>query len=96
MASVSSLTHAIPHRSSLAVRIRSPHHLADFCTTPGPLTVFATYASLQQVSQAHHLGLPAWDLIVADEAHRTCTDAHRGMGHRPRQPRHPRRPPHRP
>ncbi|GHH27133.1 DEAD/DEAH box helicase [Streptomyces lanatus] len=80
MASVSSITHATPHRRPPAVRIRSPHHLADFCTAPGPRTVFATYASLPQVSQAHQLGLPSWDLIVADEAHRTCTDAHRGWG----------------
>ncbi|WP_424210715.1 Helicase associated domain protein [Streptomyces sp. BI20] len=40
----------------------------------GPrLTVFATYASLAAgtVERAHRAGLPAWDLIVVDEAHRT-------------------------
>ncbi|MFE2693682.1 DEAD/DEAH box helicase [Streptomyces mirabilis] len=35
------------------------------------LTVFGTYASLGTIEQAHQLGLPAWDLIVVDEAHRT-------------------------
>ncbi|MET8646457.1 Helicase associated domain protein [Streptomyces sp. NPDC004675] len=80
MVSVSTLTQTAGHRQSLAVRIRTPRQLADFGTRPGPLTVFATYASLSRISQGHQLGLPAWDLIVADEAHRTCTDAHRGWG----------------
>ncbi|WP_432715305.1 Helicase associated domain protein [Streptomyces lavendulae] len=37
------------------------------------VTVFATYASLGQgtVERAHLAGLPPWDLIVVDEAHRT-------------------------
>ncbi|MFG2995154.1 Helicase associated domain protein [Streptomyces sp. NPDC048340] len=37
------------------------------------VTVFATYASLGlgTVERAHHEGLPGWDLIVVDEAHRT-------------------------
>lgn len=41
---------------------------------PGePVTVYATYASLQRIAQAHHdFGLPAWDLVVVDEAHRTA------------------------
>ncbi|MFF9645876.1 DEAD/DEAH box helicase family protein [Kitasatospora aureofaciens] len=41
---------------------------------PGePVTVFATYASLERIVQAHQLhGLPAWDLVVVDEAHRTA------------------------
>ncbi|MFD0327388.1 DEAD/DEAH box helicase family protein [Streptacidiphilus monticola] len=39
----------------------------------GPLTVYATYASLERIVEAHGLwGLPAWDLIVVDEAHRTA------------------------
>ncbi|MFC9226560.1 hypothetical protein ACFT8W_38535 [Streptomyces hygroscopicus] len=46
----------------------------------GPVTVVATYASLPRISQAPKIGLPAWDLIVADEVRRTCTDAHRGWG----------------
>ncbi|MDH6711366.1 putative helicase [Kitasatospora sp. MAA19] len=41
---------------------------------PGePVTVYATYASLERIVQAHRLhGLPAWDLVVIDEAHRTA------------------------
>ncbi|MER6038304.1 Helicase associated domain protein [Streptomyces sp. NPDC001835] len=37
------------------------------------ITVFATYASLGlgTLERAHTAGLPAWDLIVVDEAHRT-------------------------
>ncbi|MFJ9846035.1 DEAD/DEAH box helicase [Kitasatospora sp. NPDC101155] len=38
-----------------------------------PVTVYATYASLERIIQAHRLcGLPAWDLVVIDEAHRTA------------------------
>ncbi|WP_331758877.1 Helicase associated domain protein [Streptomyces anulatus] len=40
---------------------------------PGPITVFATYASLGLgiLTEAHVRGLPRWNLIVVDEAHRT-------------------------
>ncbi|MFI5648993.1 Helicase associated domain protein [Kitasatospora sp. NPDC051705] len=38
-----------------------------------PVTVYATYASLERIVQAHHdFGLPTWDLVVIDEAHRTA------------------------
>ncbi|MER6301602.1 Helicase associated domain protein [Kitasatospora sp. NPDC001539] len=38
-----------------------------------PVTVYATYASLERIVQAHQqFGLPAWDLVVVDEAHRTA------------------------
>ena len=37
----------------------------------GPVTVYGTYASLGTIEQAHRMGLPPWDLIVVDEAHRT-------------------------
>ncbi|SOE19065.1 DEAD/DEAH box helicase family protein [Streptomyces sp. OK228] len=47
----------------------------------GPTTVFVTYASLPGLQQAHHSGqLPAWDLIVVDEAHRTCMSTQEGWG----------------
>ncbi|MEU4303680.1 DEAD/DEAH box helicase [Kitasatospora aureofaciens] len=41
---------------------------------PGePVTVYATYASLERIVQAHQqFGLPTWDLLVVDEAHRTA------------------------
>ncbi|MFI6644809.1 Helicase associated domain protein [Streptomyces sp. NPDC050504] len=41
------------------------------------VTVFATYSSLGRgrLQQTHAKGLPAWDLVVVDEAHRTSGDA---------------------
>ncbi|GAA4561168.1 DEAD/DEAH box helicase [Streptomyces collinus] len=40
---------------------------------PGPLTAYATYASLPAVVAAHRdHRLPPWDLVVVDEAHRTA------------------------
>ncbi|MFD6311102.1 DEAD/DEAH box helicase [Streptomyces nigra] len=42
-------------------------------SSPGPVTVYATYASLPAVIAAHHdHRLPTWDLVVVDEAHRTA------------------------
>ncbi|WP_051742303.1 DEAD/DEAH box helicase [Kitasatospora sp. MBT66] len=41
--------------------------------TGEPVTVYATYASLERIVRAHRdFGLPAWDLVVVDEAHRTA------------------------
>ncbi|MBP0454046.1 Helicase associated domain protein [Kitasatospora sp. RG8] len=38
-----------------------------------PVTVYATYASMERITAAHRqFGLPAWDLVVIDEAHRTA------------------------
>ncbi|MFB6811083.1 Helicase associated domain protein [Streptomyces sp. NPDC056387] len=50
---------------------RSAHRPRDRVTDR--VTVFATYASLGlgTIEQAHRSGLPGWDLIVVDEAHRT-------------------------
>ncbi|MGW0651677.1 Helicase associated domain protein [Streptomyces phaeochromogenes] len=46
-----------------------------------PTTVFVTYASLPGLQQAHrNRQLPAWDLIVVDEAHRTCMSTQDGWG----------------
>ena len=40
---------------------------------PGPVTAYATYASLPAVVAAHRdHHLPKWDLVVVDEAHRTA------------------------
>ncbi|MEU3693184.1 DEAD/DEAH box helicase [Streptomyces narbonensis] len=51
----------------------SPAELAALTTTSAPVTVYATYASLPAVFTAHHAhGLPVWDLVVVDEAHRTA------------------------
>ncbi|MEU3511566.1 Helicase associated domain protein [Streptomyces longwoodensis] len=52
-----------------------PAELAALATTPspGPVTVYATYASLPAVVSAHRdHRLPPWDLVVVDEAHRTA------------------------
>ncbi|WP_175411406.1 DEAD/DEAH box helicase [Streptomyces sp. TRM64462] len=52
-----------------------PADLAALTVTPrpGPVTAYATYASLPTVITAHRdHRLPPWDLIVVDEAHRTA------------------------
>ncbi|MFG2379164.1 Helicase associated domain protein [Streptomyces sp. NPDC048504] len=52
-----------------------PTDLAALTTTPrpGPVTAYATYASLPTVVTAHRdHHLPPWDLVVVDEAHRTA------------------------
>ncbi|MER5944316.1 Helicase associated domain protein [Streptomyces sp. NPDC001928] len=52
-----------------------PGDLAALTTTSpsGPVTAYATYASLPAVVAAHRdHHLPPWDLIVVDEAHRTA------------------------
>ncbi|MFE1037088.1 Helicase associated domain protein, partial [Streptomyces sp. NPDC058807] len=47
--------------------------LVDWVRPFDKVTVFATYASLGlgTLERAHDAGLPGWDLIVVDEAHRT-------------------------
>jgi len=47
--------------------------LVDWVRPFGKVTVFATYASLGlgTLERAHAAGLPGWDLVVVDEAHRT-------------------------
>ncbi|MER8073444.1 Helicase associated domain protein [Streptomyces sp. NPDC094034] len=42
-------------------------------SSTGPVTIYATYASLPAVTAAHRdHRLPTWDLVVVDEAHRTA------------------------
>lgn len=51
-----------------------PAALARWADRPSErVTVFATYASLGlgTIERAHLAGLPGWDLVVVDEAHRT-------------------------
>lgn len=46
-----------------------------------PVTVFCTYGSLHHIQDAHGFhGLPRWDLVIADEAHRTCSAFGDGWG----------------
>ncbi|GHH62927.1 helicase [Streptomyces umbrinus] len=53
-----------------------PDELAAWVSGLESVTVFATYASvgLGILQRAHAAGLPVWDLMVVDEAHRTSGD----------------------
>jgi superfamily II DNA or RNA helicase len=53
---------------------------AQVAGAPGPVAVVATYASLHRLTAAHTSGLGAWDLLIADEAHRTCAAFGEGWG----------------
>jgi superfamily II DNA or RNA helicase len=47
----------------------------------GPVNVFITYHSLQKLARGHADKLiPAWDLIIADEAHRTAGSLDKDWG----------------
>ncbi|MFF8423347.1 Helicase associated domain protein [Streptomyces sp. NPDC015680] len=48
-----------------------PDELVAWVQDLDTVTVLATYASLGALQRAHSAGLPAWDLVVVDEAHRT-------------------------
>ncbi|MFC8383572.1 Helicase associated domain protein [Nocardia sp. NPDC057272] len=49
----------------------SPAEIAEFLSGSGRRVVFATYQSSAQISTAFDLeGVPAFDLVIADEAHR--------------------------
>ncbi|MEU3843696.1 Helicase associated domain protein [Streptomyces sp. NPDC028635] len=54
-----------------------PDELVEWTRDLDVVTVFATYASvgLGLLQRAHTGGLPVWDLMVVDEAHRTSGDA---------------------
>lgn len=67
--------------ASEAISTNDPARIAhEMSATPGPATVFVTYGSLHLIRQAHHHGMPAWDLLIIDEAHRTCMRAREGWG----------------
>ncbi|MBZ6135454.1 Helicase associated domain protein [Streptomyces olivaceus] len=80
---ISSLTQ---HRSGLtrqqAIMTNDRDHIAALIEDAhGPVTVFVTYASLPLIRRLHQdHALPAWDMAVIDEAHRTCKKAGRGWG----------------
>ncbi|WP_327350074.1 Helicase associated domain protein [Streptomyces sp. NBC_01321] len=64
-----------------AVLCRGPRAVARTARTAGPVTVFSTYGSLHHIRDAHELyGLPPWDLVIIDEAHRTCSAFGDGWG----------------
>ena len=58
--------------------ITDPGSLARLLTAGGRLTVLCTYASLPVIAIAHRdYGVPSWDLVLADEAHRSAGHAGR-------------------
>jgi predicted helicase len=64
---------ALAHTSDLGVPVTTnPEKIAAFLRQrSGPRVVFATYQSSPQIAKAFTLGrVPAFDLVIADEAHR--------------------------
>ncbi|MFC9679431.1 Helicase associated domain protein [Streptomyces sp. NPDC056948] len=81
LSSMSQTRSGLPRRT--ARMVKRPADLASIVAEHDgqPATVFVTYASLPGLQQAHHSDqLPAWDLIVVDEAHRTCMSTQEGWG----------------
>ncbi len=62
----------VAHTSDLGVPVTTdPAEIAAFLRKRGPRVVFATYQSSPQIAKAFELErVPAFDLVVADEAHR--------------------------
>ena len=60
------------HTCDLGVPVTTdPEDIAAFLRRRGPRVVFATYQSSPQMAAAFTLGrVPAFDLVIADEAHR--------------------------
>jgi superfamily II DNA or RNA helicase len=71
---ICSARQALEHPSAGDIPMTTdPAQLAALTDERGPVTVYATYASLPTVVTARQIHcLPAWDLIVVDEAHRTA------------------------
>jgi superfamily II DNA or RNA helicase len=64
---------AVAHTSELGVPVTTdPHEIGAFLRRrSGPLVVFSTYQSSPQIAAAFAFGrVPAFDMVVADEAHR--------------------------
>ncbi|MGQ4487606.1 Helicase associated domain protein [Streptomyces sp. SAS_281] len=72
------LDHRLHLETQRATVTTSAADLARLTRHPGQITVAATYASLPVIAAAHdEFGLPMWDLIIPDEAHRTAGPAHK-------------------
>ncbi len=68
---------AVAHTSELGVPVTTdPHDIAAFLRRrSGPHVVFSTYQSSPQIAAAFALGrVPAFDFVVADEAHPPVVD----------------------
>ena len=65
---------AVSHTSDLGVPVTTdPTVIAEFLRKRGPRVVFSTYQSSPQIAAAFKLGrVPAFDLVIADEAHRVA------------------------
>jgi superfamily II DNA or RNA helicase len=65
---------AVAHTSELGVPVTTnAGEIATFLRRSGPRVVFSTYQSSPQIAEAFALGrVPAFDLVVADEAHRVA------------------------
>jgi superfamily II DNA or RNA helicase len=66
---------AVAHTSELGVPVTTdPHDISAFLRRrSGPRVVFSTYQSSPQIAAAFALGrVPAFDLVIADEAHRVA------------------------
>jgi superfamily II DNA or RNA helicase len=66
---------AVSHTSDLGVPVTTdPEAIAKFLRKrSGPRVVFSTYQSSPQIAAAFELGrVPAFDLVIADEAHRVA------------------------
>jgi len=58
--------------------VTDPGYLARLLGAGGRVTVLCTYASLPVITAAHRdHGAPPWDLVIADEAHRSAGHANR-------------------
>nr|PPQ62045.1 helicase [Streptomyces sp. QL37] len=64
-----------------ALMTNDPGRVAKLLTAArGPVTVFVTYDSLRLICRLPDQAAGVWDVIVVDEAHRTCSKAGRGWG----------------
>ena len=65
---------AVAHTSELGVPVTTnAAEIAAFLRRSGPRVVFSTYQSSPQIAEAFAFGrVPAFDLVVADEAHRVA------------------------
>ncbi|WP_272699457.1 DEAD/DEAH box helicase [Desulfovibrio sp. Fe33] len=51
--------------------VRLVSQVSSMLDKPGMTIVFSTYQSIQAIHEAQKLGLPKFDMIICDEAHRT-------------------------
>jgi superfamily II DNA or RNA helicase len=63
----------VERTSELGIPVTTdPEAIAGVLARPGRHVLFATYQSSPRIAAAARLGAPAFDLVIADEAHRTA------------------------